>query len=365
MKRVVMLAAVVWGVSAAAASAQPRDPLYREFKDWVLACDNVGICEAKFVLDETAEKSVLLPDAPLGYLSITREPGPGGALIVATQSLADEASARFDPHAMTLDGKPVAAPWSGPDKDGGFSLDGAKAQRFIAAVGDGTLLTFDGGGRPQKVSLAGLKAALLAMDEAQGRLDTVTALVRPGARPATSVPAGPVVPTVDARPVTGELPDADNFAARVRAVARATLQQHGCDDAPPQPDRAYPLNYREALVVLDCRMAAYQGSSLLYRAPRDAPQKAQLVDLPLQPTLKPRAADERGEYVEGDWDPKSATFSESSKGRGLADCGLSTTWAFDGETFHLASFNYLERCGGGPPGDWPTLYRSELHYPTH
>jgi len=42
----------------------------------------------------------------------------------------------------------------------------------------------------------------------------------------------------------------------------------------------------------------------------------------------------------------------------MADCGESTEWAFDGSQFHISSYNRLDRCGGGPPGDWPTLYRT-------
>ena len=44
----------------------------------------------------------------------------------------------------------------------------------------------------------------------------------------------------------------------------------------------------------------------------------------------------------------------------MADCGQSAEWVFDGVQFRVDSFNRLDRCGGGPPGDWPTLYRATI-----
>jgi hypothetical protein len=84
--------------------------------------------------------------------------------------------------------------------------------------------------------------------------------------------------------------------------------------------------------------------------------------MPLEPTADPKnTTDENlGEYVSGEWDAKTATFSESSKGRGLADCGTSSGWTFDGAAFQLSSYSAQIRCGGGPPGDWPTLYRTRV-----
>ncbi|WP_175724569.1 DUF1176 domain-containing protein, partial [Burkholderia ambifaria] len=48
--------------------------------------------------------------------------------------------------------------------------------------------------RTPRVSLSGLNAALLLIDDTQGRIGTVTALLRKGTRPASSVPAAPALP---------------------------------------------------------------------------------------------------------------------------------------------------------------------------
>jgi hypothetical protein len=127
-------------------------------------------------------------------------------------------------------------------------------------------------------------------------------------------------------------------------------------------DTAAGLGAGEAIVVLGCRMAAYQASAMVFRAPRSAPERARLVVMPRQPTLP--AADFPpeviGEYVSEDgWDASTMSFTEGAKGRGLGDCGEASTWTFDGREFQLAAFSRQERCGG-PPGDWPTLYRTGI-----
>jgi hypothetical protein len=201
------------------------------------------------------------------------------------------------------------------------------------------------------------------MDQDQGRLDGVTALARPGPKPASAVPAALAVPTLHAAPAAKPLAGAAAFAAEVRKVQAGLLRQHECDDGMTHDDKAAALNDQDAIVLLGCVQGAYQASVMTFRAPRAAPQKAVQLIMPIQPTMKPSdiPPGASGEYVAEDgWDPKSATFVESAKGRGMADCGQSSQWVFDGVQFRIASFSRLDRCSGGPPGDWPTLYRTTI-----
>ena len=341
----------------AAADGLGAPPVYREIKDWVLACDNTRVCFAKYdPADEGAGGG--------GYLSISRDPGPAGALVVSLE--ADEDGAVPDPHSLRLDGRPLAggAAWTADAEDQTATLSGDAALAFLRSIAGSKALGYSNGllGTPT-VSLSGMTAVLLAMDEDQGRLGGQTALARPGAKPAAAVPAPLPVPVLHGTPPTKPFAGGAAFAAQVRRTQAALLARHECENDVLSADHADALNDREALVTLGCVRGAYQTSVLVFRAPRDAPRKASQVILPLQPTLN--AADtppeDRGEYVAEDgWDAKSATFAESARGRGLADCGQSSEWVFDGSRFHLASFSRLDRCGGGPPGDWPTLYRTTV-----
>lgn len=350
---VAALAATLWAGSAAAAT-----PVYREIKDWVLACDNTRACIAKFVADESATKP---SDGDVGYLAVSREPGPSGKLVVTVEG--DEHAP--DPASFRLDGKPLVQTlsWRRDDGEKTASLSGPDATRFLKAIREASLLIYSSDSDAPWVSLKGMTAALLAMDDVQGRVGGLTALVRPGPAPAAAVPPADPLPVVHAAPARTPLADPKAFAAAVRRSQKALLARHDiCQPEMARADAAYALNDAEAVVILGCYEAAYQASVLLFRAPRTAPEKSRQVIFPPQPTVDPKAvAEQQGEYIAEDgWDSKTASFSETAKGRGPADCGESSTWTFDGQDFRLTQFNSMPRCGGGPPGDWPTLWRAKV-----
>jgi hypothetical protein len=324
-------------------------PLYREIKDWVIACDNTRSCFAKFAPAQEG-------DGDGGFLSLTRDAGPSAGVSVSLEDV--EGQNPPDARSLRLDGRPVGVglAWRLNPKEQAATLEGAGAAAFVRAISNGTRLTYGGNASPSIVSLSGLKAALLVMDEAQGRLDTVTALARTGPRPATAVPAPIALPAIHAAPPQPPLPDAASFAARVRRSQGALLKAHDCRPKMSRADEAHPLDRAKVLVLLGCLAAAYQETSLTLIAPRDGPEQARLLVLPLEPTATENEP-LPGEYIIDGWDAASSTLSQSAKGRGPADCGSSTSWTYDGQRFLVTRYNALPRCGGGPPGDWPTIYR--------
>lgn len=335
---------------AATAVAQPVKPVYREIRDFVVACDNLRTCRARWA-----------PEADGGfeaYLDIARDGGPRGRLRVSLGGATQEGT-RPDVRSLTVDGMPFGRNlrWRFDDEAAAMVVEGAEALTFARGLSDGDVLTFSDGRQPQAVTLTGLKAALLAVDEAQGRLGTAGALVRKGAQPDTMVPPPPPAPVLIARRADPSLGVPAGFAARVRKAQAAVLAKEDCATDEHRPDdAAHPLGRSEILVFLGCMMGAYQGYSLVVRAPRDAPEKGRVVILPPAVGDRPNA----GFHTEVEWDPEHATVFEAAKGRGLADCGSSTGWVFDGTDFRLAEANRMNRCSGGPPGDWPTVYRTTV-----
>lgn len=335
--------------AGAYAPVQGSAPEYREIKDWVLACDNTHACVAKYLAASDGGDGG-------GYLSVERAAGPNGGLTVTIETV--EGDTAPDPTTLRLDGRSLPGfTWKIDAKAQAATLAGDAALRFIRAIRDGGAISFSRTKDAPLVSLTGMKAALLAMDENQGRLGGETALIRLGPKPASAVPVAAPPPVVHAAPARGPLPGAAAFAAQVRRARADILGQHDCDAGQASQDEAGPLDAANALVVLGCQEAAYQGSVLIFIAPRNAPAKARQLILPLEPPLSASDTSTDGEYTEGEWDPKTATFSQSAKGRGIADCGESTVWTYDGKAFVLSTYNAQPRCGG-PPGDWPTLYRT-------
>jgi Protein of unknown function (DUF1176) len=345
-----LVSSVLIAAGIAYAPVQGAAPEYREIKDWVLTCDNTHSCLAKYVAADYG-----VADGG-GYLSLERGPGPNAGLTVTVETV--EGDTAPDPTTLHLDGHSLPGfAWKIDLKAQAATLAGDAALRFARAIRDGGKLSFSDDKDAPFVSLSGMKAALLAMDENQGRLGGETALIRTGPKPASAVPAAKPAPVVYAAPARGPLIAAAAFAAQVRRARADTLGTHDCDASQASQDEARPLDAANALVVLGCQEAAYQGSVLIFIAPRNAPAKARQLILPLEPPLSARDTSTEGEYTEGEWDPKTATFSQSAKGRGIADCGESTVWTFDGKEFVLSTYNAQLRCGG-PPGDWPTLYRT-------
>ena len=130
-------------------------PIYREFHDWVLACDNIRTCVARYAKAQD--------DGADGYLSVARDAGPKGAM---RATLSYPAGGRVE-----LDGRSAGRyPWVAVRRKGAGKqavITDTAALQFVRAVKDGRELSYNAGG--SVVSLDGLKAALSAMDEAQGR----------------------------------------------------------------------------------------------------------------------------------------------------------------------------------------------------
>ncbi|KQM79715.1 DUF1176 domain-containing protein [Xylophilus sp. Leaf220] len=341
----------------AAQAAAPAVPAYREFKDWIVACDNVRRCEAR--LAPAAGDTLPM------RLSVAREAGPAGAvdLDLAGEKPLTSDALRLDGTALAGADRPAAAgsAWT-TDGEGSYRLQGEPALKLARRLDQARQMAVQQPDGPLQLSLDGLAAALLFIDDVQGRVGTATALHQPGTGPAAQVPAAPALPVVQAAAAPPPLADAQAFAAAVRTrnaalVARKCDAPRGAADAAASDD-AMPLTGADALVLLQCWSGAYQSAALVLRVPRSAPQQARPVALPEVPGGLPAGKnDDPSVATEAFYDPATATLSSFAKGRGIGDCGIARSWVFDGTAFQPASRDEQRRCAGSP-GDWPALYRT-------
>lgn len=342
------------------ASTCAGTPVYRQFKDWVVACDNTARCEARGANDIS----------PL-MLRLIAEAGPAGGL-----SLALESGVPVDVASLRIDGRPLALGtrhWTlSPERDGMQTLDSRDPERvraLLRALRNGHELTFGDGEDQRGVPLDGLSASLLLIDETQGRLGNVTALLRTGGKPATQVPAAPVLPP-KLKPAPSLPPLDDDVRQRlideVRRTQAALLEKEEChvamegDHADNAFDTAVALTPREALVLIECWRGAYQSSHLAFRTPIDRPAEVHRLVLPMPMNPSPDGVGRNGwdVFTNAGYNNDDSLLYHMAKGRGMADCGESASWVFDGRDFQLAHWDYLGTCRGGDPGDWPALWRS-------
>ena len=253
---------------------------------------------------------------------------------------------------VTIDGAPrrldmaPVSEWAGVG-----AVRGASARDLIRAMAAGRemILAFDqeAGG----VSLAGVSAALLWIDERQGRLNTVTALLRQGSRPASVVPAPPELPDIRIRPATisqysqeHQPPFPDSVAARPEIAA--------CREGEPEDARYEPL-YAEIgpstrIWGVQCFLAAYNTGHVLFLTDHFGDKVRPLVLSGVDEKVEVFTNVEIG-----------YTITNTVRNRGLGDCGVIQTWRLGVRSFELALEKRMDDCWGMPPELWPTLWRTQ------
>ncbi|RYY10391.1 MAG: DUF1176 domain-containing protein, partial [Alphaproteobacteria bacterium] len=323
-----------------------------EVGDWLVGCDNTRRCVAKYVLgDHDGDTNPYDEDAGL---TISREAGPSGAISVDATS-----GRRINPATIHVGaaGSDRSLRWKAYDAGRGAQIDGAAAVAFVRGMRNAETVSWSGSQLKVVVSLRGLAAVLVAMDEAQGRIGNVSALGRPGPRAASTTPAAVAPPIVRRGPRLQPMPTSSKLVATLRRTQAAALKLHGCDQEAGTDDSADRLDGHSAIVLLECGRFAYQTSVLAFIVPLDRPEAAKPLILPRPMSSAAPDPDAIGEYVGGSYDADTRVFSTYAKGRGMADCGESAEWTWDGIAFRLTAYSLQLRCGGRA-GDWPTLFRT-------
>lgn len=323
---------------------------YQTFNDWVVACDNTGRCEASGA-----------SEGATGMLTLVREAGATGAisLRLSTPEAVDKKRLRADKKILQSDW----STWHAEADDGSATLETSDFNTIADVLGQVRHATRLGFG-PQAedtVSLSGLSAALLLIDERQGRLDTPTALLRRGNKPSSNVPDADPLPAIRAAALPKRVLDAaiqKSLITQVRQSQRALLKSEDCNMARGNVgDTAAALDDQHALVLIECWLGAYQSSSLVFKVPFDQPRQAKrlVLDVPLG---NKTIGLTRDMVTMGDFE--GGVLTHAAKGRGIADCGESASWVWNGQAFVLTQFSFMDSCRGGAPGLWPTVWRSTV-----
>lgn len=331
---------------ALAAVPQPKG-----FRDWMAGCDNLKSCTALSVPSDGTDT--------IAYLRLERLAGPEGAAKLVLRLRGEwqkpplTVELKLDGAAFPAGGKsmPVAA-----DADlATVTFQPAEMTAFIDAARKATKLSVAVPGATAEVSLSGAVAALLWIDEQQGRLNTPTALIRKGS--VGTAQAAPALPVITARPASGALSEKD---AKVLAAAlRRQIKQRDpdqCEDGEmtTKQDMAWRLDARRSLVSLTCSLGAYNASNAFWIVENGAVASARPVEFPWTDDS------EKNTLVNGAFEPKTGRIEYFAKGRGIGDCGALGGYAWTGTGFALTGFSMMGECRGIGSDDWITLFRSEV-----
>lgn len=344
------------------AQAAPDVPVFREFKSWLIGCDNTRSCVAlTFPSDDEQSK---------GFIRIERRAGGSAAPEIAL-AVYQEAAEGHSPMNVEIDGAAVAGVPSQTavtDNNVAFGFSIARlAPRHVAplleALRDGNQLKLVASeGTGQEFSLVGSAAALLFMDDVQGRVGTETALARPGTRPASTVPVAISPPRV----VPFKVPQGAAADPAFAPIVREKVADY-CDPLENSPfessdaDRVNPLGDDKVLVSLMCSWGVYNLQHIYFVVDGGNARQAQPIEFP-RPERQAEPDGSAPEYdylTNGEFNPDSGLLSFFDRGRGsAADCGMTGTYAWTGIDFELVEYRRMPVCRGVPEPFWPVLWRA-------
>jgi hypothetical protein len=348
--------AALLALVVATGGVRAQGPGLRTFRDWALGCDEARHCTA---LGLSPDQS-----SAIGFVHLERSPGPS-ALLQAGVGWWNGETRGHGPVTLVMGGTHADTLASGvtpPGRDDDYrliALDSAQTRRLVDAARRVTavMILSASGDTLGVVSLLGFRATLLAMDDAQRRTGTVTALDRRGPRATATVPPAPRVRPIQVRPYTGtEDQRADTLLALAARKHLGPRMGSDCDDPDEFTwDEATPLDATRHLVGLMCFRGAYNVSFRWYiltdRNVRTA-RAATFVESPASRLQTPDV-----DLVNATFDPAAGTMRAFAKGRGLGDCGVLSAWAWDGSRFVLTERRELHECRGVTSDWWPVTAR--------
>lgn len=328
------------------------EPLQKRFSDWQITCNNLNFCQARSLpgdngLAMTVSRHAGVNDRPLVRIDYgNRYSGklPGGAL--KDNLLLDQQRLRPDLKHWTVEPHHLATSHT-------ISID-----EFLAQILDADAIQYPAK-REAVISLHGLKAALLLMDDIQGRVNGMSAWIRRGDRVAFDVPPEPAPPVVH--------PPATPPAALTREESNGLIDfatwRLNTDECSLDPMRrevsVAPLTDEKALLLVSCEMGAYNVIDLAFDVTRTQPYVARNITLNL-PFTPPNRSGKQMELINAEYDAATSQLLTYSKGRGLGDCGNASRWQFDGRNFVLAEYAEESTCDAWHGSDdWPTLWVSQ------
>lgn len=332
---------------AVTTAIQPAD---RTFRDWLVGCDNGNDCVA--FAGPT--------DGGMGWLRVAMAAGPGaGPMVhVGLWDGSGDGSAAAPLH-LNIDGRDIVVE---PDPEMGSEgvgrVTGRAAVDLISDVAAARSLTLTRGSESVILSPNGAAAALLWIDERQGRLDTVTALRRRGDRPASTVPAPPALPVVTPAPPADQTgtPDPDTDAVLPATFRNLPAVKECRENLSFNPDlfkgiTRQRLDADTELWSVPCDAGAY---NLMTRYWITGPNGGDPRAIALQGT----EGDPEYVLTNSDYDPVDRTLRQFAKGRGIGDCGVFQQWTWTARGFVLSEEIGMGECWGVPFDLWPTRWRT-------
>jgi hypothetical protein len=292
-------------------------------KDWEVVCDNTRTCR---MAGYSTEEDIFHGG---GSVLITRAAGPNTPLEgKVTLADYDEDEKYKPPRVLTL--------WIGGkskgklklrEKDLAYPLTQAQTRALLAAARSDGVVEFKGEPKSFTLSGQGVSAAMLKMDEVQGRIGTPGALIRKGKKSEESVLPSLPVPVIRAARVR-DTPSRALTRPEVAALKPLLLQSKRPDNECFYFDTSEledtdeltlsPLDKRHVLISTPCWSGAYNAGDAYW-----------VMDSALKgiPKFVTRMA----------YSCANGMLHGDFKGRGPGDCWHGARWVWNGREFRQSA----------------------------
>ncbi|HWJ71145.1 MAG TPA: DUF1176 domain-containing protein [Sphingobium sp.] len=319
----------------------------RIFDDWAVGCDNQLSCEAVALVPEGAGQS---------YMALVVLQRAGGGAGAGTIRLLGAEQLRGQIELM-VDNRRLARIKAEHDM---VEITGPAALETMRALASNYAFELRAGKKLiDAPSLSGLPAALRYMDEVQGRVGSVAALVATGEEPAERARPVPAAPVMAAFVAVGADASPPVFTPQEQAAARRLAVCDGLHDS-DYPPEIHRLDTDHALLLLPCQAGEYNVSAVPLIATATTATAAGAGGWTFRIARFDHVPGASGDpdapplIVNARWNPSRAELSSFAKGRALGDCGAAETYKWDGSRFRLVEARSMPVCRGA--WEWPVLY---------
>ena len=349
--RAAILAILLLTLAAARANAKSAPNVF-DHKDWIGVCDNTLRCTAMGMTPDGGDSRA--------YIALVRD---GGGSAAATLKLVvySDMNIPAGPVSLRAPGFDISAPgaWQDNEITAETRDPGAIAAFVRLAASEVKSVELSTGKINLAIPLSGAAAALVWVDDRQGRIGTLTALTKKGPRPASDVPPAPPEPVYAAAP-KGSASEIKPAVFPKALLARSELKDCDKDQLTQAQERAaWRIGPDVILWSVPCTLGAYNLDSVFFLsdAKGGAIRPAPIPNIPTPDSLEP-GADPPFSRLNADFDPKTMVLNAFEKGRGLGDCGELLNFLWDGKTFEPLEIDYMPECRGVEADAWPALHRA-------
>lgn len=301
--------------------AKPIQGIGFSHHDWELACSNTGTCQAAGYQEADGEQPV--------SILLTRQAG-ANQRVQGQITLGDDEE-RYDPEALTnlqfyVNGKSYGVLQGDFNKSSVLALTQAQVNALLQHSKSDAEIIIKNKHNQWQVSDKGMTAVLLKMDDFQGRVGTVGALVQKGPKDESKVLAAQAkivvkqVKTAKDPSIVLKKGQPGYDTMLVRLMGGSSIDAGGrCSERywqdEPREIQIYHLADQQQLAMMMCWRGAYNmGIGAWLLDDRAGINKTELI------------TDQASEFNQGE-------IYASHKGRGMGDCWVSYQWIWDGHQF--------------------------------